>query len=91
MAKVQLTVKTFIPLITDHPATEKIPARWTFVRTPPYIWALADDAKVEEVYTFRSDPRTNGVTVLLTVDESSYVRESLPTVFSCFPLWFRYM
>ncbi|KAK1921989.1 trehalose utilization-domain-containing protein [Papiliotrema laurentii] len=55
---------TFIPLITDHPATEKIPARWTFV---------------EEVYTFRSDPRTNGVTVLLTVDGSSYVHDGNTT------------
>ncbi|KAL7417761.1 trehalose utilization-domain-containing protein [Mrakia frigida] len=48
---------TFLPLNTTHPAMTNIPARWTFE---------------EEVYYFRSDPRTVGATVLMTVDESSY-------------------
>ena len=34
------------------------------------------DGKQEEVYNFRSDPRENGATVILTVDTSSYTSES---------------
>jgi hypothetical protein len=34
------------------------------------------DGKQEEVYNFRSDPRGNGATVILTVDTSSYTGES---------------
>jgi hypothetical protein len=34
------------------------------------------DGKQEEVYNFRSDPRENGATVILTVDTSSYTGES---------------
>jgi hypothetical protein len=34
------------------------------------------DGKQEEVYNFRSDPRENGATVILTVDTSSFVGKS---------------
>jgi hypothetical protein len=34
------------------------------------------DGKQEEVYNFRSDPRENGATVILTVDTSSFTGES---------------
>jgi hypothetical protein len=38
------------------------------------------DEKQEEVYNFRSDPRENGATVILTVDSSSFQgKSSLPT------------
>ncbi|EIW72078.1 hypothetical protein TREMEDRAFT_36411 [Tremella mesenterica DSM 1558] len=48
---------TFTRLNTTHPATSSLPDRWTYD---------------EEVYYFRSDPRSNGAVVLLSVDESSY-------------------
>jgi hypothetical protein len=34
------------------------------------------DGKQEEVYNFRSDPRENGATVILTVDTSSFQGQS---------------
>jgi hypothetical protein len=52
-----LTHQTFIPLNKSFPATANLPDRWSFV---------------EEVYYFRSDPRSNGAVVVMTVDEGSY-------------------
>ncbi len=47
------------------------------------VWIrLCDDLRQvqeEEVYYFRSDPRSLGAVVLMTVDETSYVGESLYT------------
>jgi hypothetical protein len=51
---------TFVPTTRDHPATADVPDQWRFE---------------EEVYHFRSDPRTLGAQVILTVDEDSYNRE----------------
>ncbi|KAL1412034.1 hypothetical protein Q8F55_003031 [Vanrija albida] len=48
---------TFLPLDKTHPATAHLPDQWRYT---------------EEVYYFRSDPRSVGATVLLTVDEASY-------------------
>jgi type 1 glutamine amidotransferase len=48
---------TFTVVDASHPSTSSLPARWTFT---------------EEVYSFRSDPRQTNVTLLLSVDESSY-------------------
>ncbi|KAH8923701.1 class I glutamine amidotransferase-like protein [Atractiella rhizophila] len=48
---------TFIPLNVSHPSTASLPARWTFT---------------EEVYYFRSNPRDNDVTVIMSVDPASY-------------------
>lgn len=55
---------TFIPLDKSHPATANLPDRWSFV---------------EEVYYFRSDPRSNGAQVIMTVDEGSYTNTSQST------------
>ncbi|RSH78231.1 uncharacterized protein EHS24_002695 [Apiotrichum porosum] len=55
---------TFERLNTTHPATAPVPDKWTFE---------------EEVYYFRSDPRSVGATVLMTVDESSYVNNGTST------------
>lgn len=54
--------QTFIPLNKSFPATANLPDRWSFV---------------EEVYYFRSDPRSNGAVVVMTVDEGSYTSASL--------------
>lgn len=42
---------------SDHPATEGLPADWT---------------RTDEWYNYRTNPRTAGVNVLLTLDEDSY-------------------
>ncbi|WVW86186.1 hypothetical protein I302_108227 [Kwoniella bestiolae CBS 10118] len=52
---------TFIRTNETHPAVALVPDTWRFA---------------EEVYYFTSDPRDNGATVVLTVDESSYNNES---------------
>ncbi|CAD6578414.1 MAG: hypothetical protein TREMPRED_002172 [Tremellales sp. Tagirdzhanova-0007] len=54
----QLQSATFVRLNDTHPATVNLPDRWTYD---------------EEVYYFRSDPRSAGAVALVTVDETSYV------------------
>jgi hypothetical protein len=41
----------------SHPSTRHLPSRWTVF---------------DEVYNFKSDPRALGVSVIMTVDESTY-------------------
>ncbi|CAE7188772.1 unnamed protein product, partial [Rhizoctonia solani] len=53
----ELQPVTFLVLDRDHPSTTMLPDRWTYT---------------EEVYNFRSDPRSVGAKVLLSVDASSY-------------------
>ncbi|CAE6413221.1 hypothetical protein ACGC1H_002957 [Rhizoctonia solani] len=53
----ELQPATFLVLDKDHPSTMMLPDRWTYT---------------EEVYNFRSDPRSVGAKVLLSVDASSY-------------------
>ncbi|KEP52666.1 class I glutamine amidotransferase-like protein [Rhizoctonia solani 123E] len=53
----ELQPVTFLVLDKDHPSTTMLPDRWTYT---------------EEVYNFRSDPRSVGANVLLSVDASSY-------------------
>ncbi|ORX40570.1 trehalose utilization-domain-containing protein [Kockovaella imperatae] len=53
----ELQSATFERLNDTHPATKNLPDRFT--------WE-------EEVYNFRSDPRSNDAVILLTVDENSY-------------------
>ncbi|KAF8309936.1 class I glutamine amidotransferase-like protein, partial [Clavulina sp. PMI_390] len=48
---------TVVVLNASNPATSSMPTRWNYE---------------EEFYNFKSDPRTLGATVLLTVDESTY-------------------
>ena len=52
--------QTFTIVDGTHLSTEMLPERWTFV---------------EEVYSFRSDPKDVGAKLLLSVDESSYTGE----------------
>ncbi|BEI81034.1 hypothetical protein CcaverHIS002_0201940 [Cutaneotrichosporon cavernicola] len=54
---------TFIRL-TSHPATYPLPDRWTFT---------------EEVYYWRQDPRNQSATILLTVEEGSYINDAAST------------
>ncbi|KAG8716398.1 hypothetical protein FRC11_013381 [Ceratobasidium sp. 423] len=49
----ELQPVTFLVLDKDHPSTTMLPDRWTYT---------------EEVYNFRSDPRSVGAKVLLSVD-----------------------
>ncbi|KAK8853183.1 hypothetical protein IAR55_003885 [Kwoniella newhampshirensis] len=60
----QLQQATFERLNSTFPATANVPDRWTFV---------------EEVYHFRSDPRSEGAVVIMTVDESSYNNDGTST------------
>lgn len=53
----EISNATFIPLNTTHPSMLTIPDRWNFE---------------EEVYNFKSDPRSVGAEVLMTVDKDSY-------------------
>ncbi|CAE6494107.1 unnamed protein product [Rhizoctonia solani] len=53
----ELQPATFLVLDKTHPSTTMLPDRWTYT---------------EEVYNFRSDPRSVGAKVLLSVDSSSY-------------------
>jgi len=49
---------TIVVLDPTHPSTAMLPARWEVY---------------DEMYNFKSDPRSVGAKVILTVDESSYV------------------
>ncbi|ORY33428.1 trehalose utilization-domain-containing protein [Naematelia encephala] len=60
----QLQNATFERLNDSFPATAHLPDQWTYE---------------EEVYNFRSDPRTNGAVVVLTVNESSYTNDGSST------------
>ncbi|QRV74879.1 hypothetical protein RhiJN_02894 [Ceratobasidium sp. AG-Ba] len=53
----ELQPVTFVVIDKNHPSTSMLPDRWIYT---------------EEVYNFRSDPRTVGAQVILSVDESSY-------------------
>lgn len=48
---------TFTVVDDSNPATSPLPSRWNYV---------------EEVYNYRSDPRTTNITVLMSVDLSSF-------------------
>ncbi|ELU40174.1 ThuA domain-containing protein [Rhizoctonia solani AG-1 IA] len=56
--------QTFLVLDKDHPSTTMLPDRWTYK---------------EEVYNFRSDPRSIGAKILLSVDPSSYTDTHIRT------------
>lgn len=56
---------TFTRINDTHPSTADLPDRWTYD---------------EEVYYWRSDPRSNGAIVVLTVDESSYNNDGTSNV-----------
>ncbi|KAH7341967.1 ThuA-like domain-containing protein [Rhizoctonia solani] len=60
----ELQPVTFLVLDKDHPSTTMLPDRWTFT---------------EEVYNFRSDPRSVGAKILLSVDASSYTDTHIQT------------
>ncbi|CCO30363.1 hypothetical protein BN14_04390 [Rhizoctonia solani AG-1 IB] len=60
----ELQPVTFLVLDKDHPSTTMLPDRWTYT---------------EEVYNFRSDPRSVGAKVLLSVDPSSYNDTHVPS------------
>jgi len=62
-----------MPVTKDHPATADFPDQWRYVRP---LRVRGADGKQEEVYNFRSDPRANGATVILTVDTSSFTGKS---------------
>ncbi|KAG8831963.1 hypothetical protein FRC17_002287 [Serendipita sp. 399] len=53
-----LTNATVTVIDTTHPSTSMLPTRWEVE---------------DEMYNFRSDPRTHGAKVILSVDESTYV------------------
>ncbi|WWC64587.1 uncharacterized protein I303_107198 [Kwoniella dejecticola CBS 10117] len=55
---------TFTRLNNTHPATQHLPDRWTFM---------------EEVYHLRNDPRDNGATILLSVDQTSFINDGNTT------------
>lgn len=52
-----LTNATVVVEDANHPSTSHLPARWEVE---------------DEMYNFRSDPRSVGAVVLLSADESSY-------------------
>ncbi|QRW17739.1 class I glutamine amidotransferase-like protein [Rhizoctonia solani] len=60
----ELQPVTFLVLDKDHPSTTMLPDRWTYK---------------EEVYNFRSDPRSIGAKILLSVDPSSYTDTHIRT------------
>ncbi|KAJ1307338.1 hypothetical protein OPQ81_001444 [Rhizoctonia solani] len=62
----ELQPVTFLVLDKDHPSTTMLPDRWSYT---------------EEVYNFRSDPRSVGAKVLLSVDVSSYTDTHVQTHF----------
>jgi hypothetical protein len=64
--------QTFLVLDKSHPSTSHLPDTWHFVSSPSSSHVKKPDQKEEEVYMFRSDPRDNGVIVLISVDEGSY-------------------
>jgi len=53
-----ITNATIVVLDPTHPSTAMLPARWEVY---------------DEMYNFKSDPRSVGAKVILTVDESTYV------------------
>lgn len=77
------SLQTFLPLNKTHPAMIMVPDRWTFVCLVIFLLHLCilpltshfvTRHQPEEVYHFRSDPRSVGAVVLMTVDEDSYNR-----------------
>lgn len=55
-----LTNATVVVEDANHPSTSMLPTRWEVE---------------DEMYNFRSDPRTHGAKVILSVDESTYTGE----------------
>jgi hypothetical protein len=56
----------------SHPSTSHLSDAWHFVNSPSSSHVKKTDQKEEEVYMFRSDPRDNGVNILISVEEDSY-------------------